>query len=156
MNDTKCRSSGTLRRGPADVLFDRGSLCYARPAYIPHTDVIAAGLPPKRSYAYTKEIILSYNYADILNVLNPSFRWSSDARFQTRDHHKRMEDARHLSKYIFPREYGLASVFFSATKAHKYSDFADREDELKVGIGDVPHYLSDSAVVEESSSFEDA
>jgi hypothetical protein len=67
-----------------------------------------------------------------------------------------MEDARHLSKYIFPREYGLASVFFSATKAHKYSDFANREDELRVGIGHVPHYLSDLAVVEESSPFEDA
>jgi hypothetical protein len=100
--------------------------------------VIVAGLPPKRSYAYMKEIILSYDHTDILNLLNSSFRWSTNVRFQVRDHHKRMEDARHLSKYIFPREYGLASVFFSATKAHKYSDFADREDELKVGIGRVP------------------
>jgi hypothetical protein len=132
MHHMQCHSSGTRRRGPADVLFDRGSLCYARPAYIPHTDVIAAGLPPKRSYAYMREILLSYNDIDILNVLNPSFRRSTRVRFQARDYHKRMEDARHLSKYVFPREYGLATVF-AAAKAHKYSDFADREDEIKVG-----------------------
>jgi telomerase reverse transcriptase len=79
-----------------------------------------------------RENILSYNHADILNVLNPSFHRSTIARFQTRDHHKRMEDARHLSKYVFPREYGLVTVFASAIKAHKYSNFADREDEIKV------------------------
>jgi hypothetical protein len=78
-------------------------------------------------------IMLLYNHIDILNVLNPSFRRSTKARFQARDYHKRMEDARHLSKYVFPREYGLATVFASAAKAHKYSDFADREDEIKVG-----------------------
>lgn len=76
--------------------------------------------------------MLSYNHADILNVLNPSFYRSTLARFQSRDHHKRMEDARHLSKYVLPREYGLATVFAPAIKAHKYSDFADREDEIKV------------------------
>ena len=132
MHHTQCRSSGTIRRRPADVLFDRGSLCYARPAYIPRRGVIVAGLPPKRSYTYMRENILSYNHADILNVLNPSFHRSTIPRFQTRDYHKRMEDARHLSKYVFPREYGLATVFASANKAHKYSDFADREDEIKV------------------------
>jgi hypothetical protein len=79
-----------------------------------------------------REIILSYNHTDILNILSPSFRRSTRARFQARDFHKRMEDARHLSKYVFPREYGLATVLASATKAHKYSDFADREDEIKV------------------------
>jgi hypothetical protein len=132
IHHTQCRSSVTIRRRPADVLFDRGSLCYARPAYIPRTSVIVAGLPPKRSYTYMRENILSYNHADILNVLNPSFHRSTKAQFQTRDYHKRMGDARYLSKYVFPREYGLVTVFASATKAHKYSDFADREDEIKV------------------------
>ena len=79
-----------------------------------------------------RENILSYNHADILNILNPSFHRSKIARFQTQDYHQRMQDARHLSKYVFPREYGLATVFVSVTKAHKYSDFADREDEIKV------------------------
>lgn len=133
MHHTQRRSSETLRRGPADVLFDRGSLCYARPAYIPHTEVIIAGLPPKRSYTYMRENILSYNHIDILNVLNSSLHRSTRARFQARDYHKRMEDVRHISKYVFPREYGLATMFASVAKAHKYSDFADREDEIKVG-----------------------
>ncbi|KAI0001414.1 hypothetical protein BJV74DRAFT_765921, partial [Russula compacta] len=106
-------------------------LCYARPAYIPHTDVIVAGLPPKRSCAYMRENILLYIHTDVLNVLNSSFRRTTGARYQAQDHHKRMEAARHLSKYIFPREYGLATVFTSAAKAHKYSDFADREGEIK-------------------------
>ncbi|KAI0303742.1 hypothetical protein B0F90DRAFT_1626474, partial [Multifurca ochricompacta] len=39
---------------------------------------------------------------------------------------------RHLSKYVFPREYGLATAFSTASKVHKYSNFADREDEIKV------------------------
>jgi hypothetical protein len=70
---------------------------------------------------------------DTLNVLNPSSR-QSKSWYQTHDHHKRMEAARHLSKYIFPREYGLATVFTSSAKAHKYSDFADREEEIKVRV----------------------
>lgn len=48
-----------------------------------------------------------------------------------------MEDARHLSKYLFPREYGLATAFASV-RAHKYPDFADREDEIKVSVIYVP------------------
>lgn len=87
-----------------------------------------------------RENILLYIYADILNVLNSSFRRATGARYQARDHHKRMEDARHLSKYIFPREYGLATVFTSAAKAHKYSEFADREGEIKVRVEYVPHH----------------
>ncbi|KAI0300910.1 hypothetical protein BC826DRAFT_905511, partial [Russula brevipes] len=106
-------------------------LCYARPAYTPHMHVITVGLPPKRSCAYMRMSVRSYICTDVLNVLNPSFRQSAKTWRQTRDHHKRMEAARHLSKYIFPREYGLATVFTSAAKAHKYSDFADREDEIK-------------------------
>ena len=127
-------SNGASRRSPADILFDRGYLCYARPTYIPHTDVIAAGLPPKRSCAYIRRNILSFLPTDILNVLNSSFRQSKRAWHQSHDHHKRMEATRHLSKYVFPREYALATVFTSSAKAYKYSDFADREEEIKVRV----------------------
>ncbi len=90
--------------------------------------------PSAKAFVYTHEGEYTLIYhTDILNVLNLSFHRSTRARFQARDHHKRMEDARHLSKYVFPREYGLATVFASAAKAHKYSDVADREDEIKVG-----------------------
>jgi hypothetical protein len=86
--------------------------------------------------------MFSYFRTDVLNVLNPSFRQSTKASWRARDHHKRMEDARHLSRYVFPREYSLATVFFAA-KAQKYSDFADREDEIKVSVKDAsPHLLA--------------
>src|SRR5258708_28418210 len=51
-----------------------------------------------------------------------------------------MEGDRHLSKYLFPREYGLATAFASV-RAHKYPDFADREDEIKVRIEYISLYL---------------
>ena len=84
--------------------------------------------------------VLSHPRTDILNILNPSSQKSKSAFRQRRDHHERMEDARHLSKYLFPREYGLVTAFASV-RAHKYPDFADREDEIKVRIEYVPLYL---------------
>ena len=115
------------------VQFDRGHLCYSRPVHIPHTDVVAAGLPPKRSYVSMPQGMFSRPRIDILNILNPSSQKPKCTFRQRRDYHERMEDARHLSKYLFPREYGLATAFASAG-AHKYSDFADREDEIKVRV----------------------
>ncbi|KAH9178167.1 hypothetical protein EDB89DRAFT_1843774, partial [Lactarius sanguifluus] len=44
------------------------------------------------------------------------------------------------SKYIFPREYGLATAFASV-RAHKYPDIADREDEIKVRVQYAPLYM---------------
>jgi hypothetical protein len=96
--------------------------------------VIVAGLPPKRSYARMRNNMLSSLHTDILNVLNPPARRSKRDWHETHDQHKRMEASRHLSKYVFPREYGLATVFTSYAKAHKYSDVADREEEIKVRI----------------------
>ncbi|KAF8273247.1 hypothetical protein EI94DRAFT_1564525 [Lactarius quietus] len=114
----------------SSVQFDRGHLCYSRPMYIPHTDVIAAGLPPKRSCVFMMWTRFSRPRTDILNILNSSSKQSKSTFRQRRDYHERMEDARHLSKYMFPREYGLATAFASV-RAHKYPDFADREDEIK-------------------------
>ncbi len=84
--------------------------------------------------------MLSHPSTDILNILNSSLQRSKIAFRQRRDYHDRMEDARHLSKYIFPREYGLATAFASV-RAHKYPDFADREDEIKVRVRYVPLHL---------------
>jgi hypothetical protein len=66
-----------------------------------------------------------------------------------------MEATRHLSKYVFPREYGLATVFTSYAKAHKYSDVADREEEIKVRVEYVLH-ASIQMWPKESSSIKDA
>ncbi|KAA1467623.1 hypothetical protein DENSPDRAFT_769983, partial [Dentipellis sp. KUC8613] len=48
---------------------------------------------------------------------------------------QQMEHARHLSKYIFPRQYGLANAFTPTVQPkwlpHKLPDYADRENEIK-------------------------
>jgi hypothetical protein len=127
------RSIAVPIRSGSTVQFDRGHLCYSRPLYIPHSDVITAGLPPKRSSGLMMWCMLSRYRTDILNMLNPSSQKSKSTFRQRRDYHERMEAARHLSKYLFPREYGLATAFASV-RAHKYLDFADREDEIKVRV----------------------
>ena len=128
----QCSMAIPIRR-MSSVQFDRGHLCYSRPVYIPHTEVIAAGLPQKRSCGLMMWDMLSRPRTDILNVLNPSSQKSNSTFRQRRDYHERMEAARHLSKYLFPREYGLATAFASV-RAHKYPDFADRSDEIKVRV----------------------
>jgi Ser-tRNA(Ala) deacylase AlaX len=139
----------------SSVQFDRGHLCYSRPAYISHTDVITAGLPPKRSCDFMLWGVFSRPRADILNILNPSSPKSKSTFRQRRDYHERMEAARHLSKYLFPREYGLATAFASV-KAHKYPDFADREDEIKVRVEYVPRYSNLFRCYKESRQVKDA
>ncbi|KAF8440398.1 hypothetical protein L210DRAFT_3400793, partial [Boletus edulis BED1] len=47
------------------------------------------------------------------------------------------KDARHLSKYIFPSQYGLSSVFMFATsqkQTYQQPDYSDRDQEMKVRI----------------------
>jgi hypothetical protein len=66
-----------------------------------------------------------------------------------------MEATRHLSKYVFPREYGLETVFTSYAKAHKYSDVADREEEIKVRVDYVLLHAPIQPWPKESSSIKD-
>lgn len=47
-----------------------------------------------------------------------------------------MEDARHLAKYVFPRQYGLPSVFDA--RGPSGSGYTDREEDIKVR-GDSAH-----------------
>ncbi|KAG2047676.1 hypothetical protein BDR06DRAFT_896980, partial [Suillus hirtellus] len=48
------------------------------------------------------------------------------------------QKARHLSKYIFPLQYGLSNVFSqpsAAKETYKQPNFADREREIQVRLG---------------------
>ncbi|KAJ7285127.1 hypothetical protein C8J57DRAFT_1052219, partial [Mycena rebaudengoi] len=61
------------------------------------------------------------------------------------DPRKQMDDARHLAKYVFPRQYGLPSVFLFYTSnkgAIQTPDFSDREQQLK-GSFKTPKRLKD-------------
>jgi len=50
--------------------------------------------------------------------------------------HKNPEQAKHIMKYIFPREFRLHNVFTHATDrretTHAFKDYTDREQEIKV------------------------
>ena len=51
---------------------------------------------------------------------------------------RRQEDnARHFAKYVFPRQFKMANPFQSTSPGRgpwQYTDFADRETEIKAGV----------------------
>ena len=68
--------------------------------------------------------------SDVLNRLQPSFEANP-----SHDTRKQAEQVRHLSKYVFARQYGLATPFRStAVKgvSFKFAHCPDREAEIKV------------------------
>lgn len=71
-------------------------------------------------------------------MLNPAYRRRPNIqpdKYVDPDPKKQEENARHLSKYIFPRQYGLANPFSgsqSKKNAFQIPDYSDRESEIKV------------------------
>ena len=68
--------------------------------------------------------------SDVLNRLQPSF--DANAGCDTR---KQAEQVRHLSKYVFARQYGLGTPFHSTAAkgvSYKFAHCPDREAEIKV------------------------
>lgn len=78
--------------------------------------------------------------ADALNSLRPSYFKKphvSPDKYKDPDPRDLARHARHLSKYIFPSQYGLSSVFMiDPNRKEKYQqpDYTDREQEIKVAI----------------------
>ena len=71
--------------------------------------------------------------SDVLNRLQPSFA-SRDHTYVI-DTRKQVEQVRHLSKYVFARQYGLATPFHSTAAKGPHFRFAhspDKEAEIKV------------------------
>jgi telomerase reverse transcriptase len=78
-----------------------------------------------------------YISLDIFNILSPSYQRKREVRPTEPDPRKLAQDARHLAKYVFPRQYGLSSPFrtvFSRKEAFKIPNYSDREAEIKVSI----------------------
>lgn len=71
----------------------------------------------------------------MLQRLEPSF--GKKKRRIEPDPRQQMENARHLSKYVFPRQYGLSNPFIIVAErkfeTFELPDFTDREAEIKVG-----------------------
>ncbi|KAF8071885.1 hypothetical protein FPV67DRAFT_904108 [Lyophyllum atratum] len=102
---------------PADIPLSRARLFYSRPKLLPHTNQIAR--PAK---------------------IEPG-------KYVDPDHREQQKHARHLSKYVFPRQYGLTSPFTEAnSKRHVFGfpDYMDREVEIKAnGSCKTPKRLKD-------------
>ncbi|PIL35516.1 hypothetical protein GSI_02244 [Ganoderma sinense ZZ0214-1] len=104
------------------VAFQRARMFYSRPSFVPHTAKIIIGLPPKH----------------VLNGFHPA--WHSNSQsisgvWVDPDPRQQMERARHLAKYIFPRQYELSNPF-SMSSSGRYGsfrmpDYLDREQEIK-------------------------
>ena len=72
----------------------------------------------------------------MLNRLQPSFDVNASRnRTLVTDTRKQAEQVRHLSKYVFARQYGLATPFHLAAAkgtSFKFAHYLDREAEIKV------------------------
>ena len=75
---------------------------------------------------------------DVLNRLNPSHQCKVEVNsgdYVDPDAREQATDVRHLSKYIFPRQYNLSNPFRPSSgrkDAYKFADYSDRESEVKV------------------------
>ncbi|RDB25955.1 Telomerase reverse transcriptase [Hypsizygus marmoreus] len=108
-------------RSATEIPLIRARLFYSRPRLVPQTNQIIVGLPAKH----------------ILNRLSPSYQKQPKVMpgdYVDPDPKQQEERARHLAKYVFPRQYGLSSPFVDLnSKKHAFilPDYADRELEIK-------------------------
>ncbi|RXW18136.1 hypothetical protein EST38_g7715 [Candolleomyces aberdarensis] len=109
-----------IQKSPANLVLARSRLFFARPCHIPHTNFVVVGLPPKHA----------------LNCLYPSYSSKSSGTQAQLQYvpKKQTEEARHLSKYIFPAQYGMQSPFqyVSARKGDQYPNYLDREKDIEM------------------------
>ena len=80
----------------------------------------------------------TFGFPDILNRLNPSYHRKpkiSPEDFVEPDARIQAENARHLAKYIFARQYHFSNVFDVPIRSlGAMNDLIDRESEIKVPI----------------------
>ena len=117
-------------------MFIRARLLYARPRHVPHTNQILVGLPDKRTLG-SMFLCVCRPLLDVLNLLNPSHRRKpkiNPHEFVDPDPKVQAMNARHLSKYVFARQYGLSNPFVPPDRRMNtfLPDYSDRELEIKV------------------------
>jgi hypothetical protein len=99
---------------------------------------MVVGLPYDRTCFHCVRDIEPKFVTDILNRLRPSYHKKppvDPTTYKDPDPRALATDARHLSKYIFPSEYGLSSVFLLAANwkgAFQQPTYCNREQEIKV------------------------
>ncbi|KIK45335.1 hypothetical protein CY34DRAFT_78126 [Suillus luteus UH-Slu-Lm8-n1] len=127
-----------IRRTSADISFVRARMFYAR---------------PNREHS-SRNIIVGLPCTHVLNRLNPSYFRQTQPQagaYQDPDPRQQAQKTRHLSKYIFPLQYGLSNVFSqpsAAKETYKQPNFADREREIELfGTCKTPKRLKDVLVL---------
>lgn len=135
---TKLDTIPSQRRTSADISFVRARMFYAR---------------PNREHA-SRNIIVGLPCTHVLNRLNPSYFRQTQPQagaYQDPDPRQQAQKTRHLSKYIFPLQYGLSNVFSqpsAAKETYKQPNFADREREIELfGTCKTPKRLKDVLVL---------
>ncbi|KAG5342247.1 hypothetical protein C0989_004091 [Termitomyces sp. Mn162] len=109
------------RRTPVEINLVRTRLFYGRPQRLPKSNSVIVGLPAKH----------------ILNRIYPSYERLpkiDPEQYVDPDPKEQLKHARHLSKYVFPRQYGLNNPFVvahSRNSAFYAPDYMDRETEIK-------------------------
>ncbi|KIY69092.1 hypothetical protein CYLTODRAFT_241785 [Cylindrobasidium torrendii FP15055 ss-10] len=125
----------SVSKSPNEIIFARQRLFYGRPTTLPNnTNLTLCGLYPRH----------------ILNQLMPAYPLGSDLKDDENEpqgkteqerveqenalHKAQQDKARCLSKYVFPRQYGLRSAF--AFEAEGWGgallpNFEDRNDEIQ-------------------------
>lgn len=79
----------------------------------------------------------------MLNFFHPAYQRNlkiNPNEFVDPDPKEQARKARHLSKYIFPRQYGLSSPFVMTHRKREVfnlPDYTDRELEIKVRFSDL-------------------
>ncbi|KAF8896299.1 hypothetical protein BD779DRAFT_1433681 [Infundibulicybe gibba] len=98
---------------------------------------LVVGLHPKRvSRSLPSTHSPDIPHADILNKLAPPTHHDQPKvnldDYTDPDVGAQAANTRHLSKYVFPRQYGLRSPFQGGSTAAPSADYGDREAELKM------------------------
>lgn len=114
-----------------DISFARQRMFYARPNFTP-SRYIVVGLPLNRKDQSWYNPPKLTDIVDVLNRLQLSF---GSKIVQDPDLHAQAEKSRRFSKYVFPRQYGLANASMFEVSKYEPSyipDFADRDNEIEV------------------------
>lgn len=116
---------------------------HARPSRL-NSRQLSYGLGMKSWAAHLTSLhpkLTSYEPTDVLTGLSVMFPLPTDASSAPIKFHEAR--ARHLAKYVFPRQFGLHNVFTSPKSSGSYEllpDYDDREVDIKVsssGLGEL-------------------
>ena len=131
-------SSVFRRRSPADISIPRSRLFYYRLSNLKSTANKFRGLSAKRESIHNTFGHFSHMNADILSRLQSPP--SSPEKPVHCDYRQQDERSRLISKYVFPAQYRLSSVFaveeVKRRSAGFVPDYSNRDQEIKVSLQD--------------------